>query len=193
MALEVVTPAAELPVSLQEYKKHLRVDLDIDDTFITGLGAGAVDYTEQTTSRTMVDTVFKLTLDAIPASRAIELPRSDATSITSVTIIDEDGDSNVVDGTVYELNKTGVRHYVVLSAGQDWPTHNLQAAGAIEVVFNAGYEDAASVPASLKAALKLLVKHYYDIREPFIVGTIIATVPLSYEALVATYTVGRTF
>lgn len=193
MALEVVTPAAEVPVSLQEYKDHLRVDLDIDDTLIAGLGAGAVDYTEQTTSRTLVDTVFKLTLDAIPASRAIELPRSDTTSITSVTIIDDEGGSNEVPDTVYELNKTGVRHYVVLSAGQDWPTHDLRAAGAIEVVFNAGYEDAASVPESLKAALKLLVGHLYEFREPYIAGTIIATVPLSYEALVAPYTVGRVF
>lgn len=192
MSLEITIAAAAVPVTTAEYKDHLRVDLSDDDTLIAGLGAGAVEYTEQTTSRTLVSTTYKLTENAIVNGR-IELPRSDVTSITSVTLIDDTGSSNVVASSVYELDSTGVRHFVVTSAGEDWPTYDMQASGGVEVVFVAGYTDAAAVPDALTLALKLLVGHLYEFREPYITGTIIASVPLSYEALVEPYTVARIF
>ena len=192
MALEVVTGPVEVPVSLEEYKDHLRVALTEDDVLIASLGSAAVGYTEETTSRALVDTQYKLICDSI-VNNFIELPRSNATSITSVTQIDKDGASNVVPSSVYMLNKSGVRNFVVLNVGQSWPSVDLQAAGGIEVVFNAGYADAAAVPETLKSALKLMVSHLYEFREPVVTGTMVNSVPFTYDALVAPFTVPRVF
>jgi uncharacterized phiE125 gp8 family phage protein len=193
MSLTVTTPPAEVPVSLTELKDHLRVDLPDEDSYITDLGAAVTAHTESITSRTLIATTFSLKLNAIPANQRIELPRSNATSITSVTLIDVDDVSTVVDNTVYELDDTGERDYVHLQSNQSWPSVDLKATGGVVVVFVAGYDDPASVPESMKSALKLLVAHLYENREPFVVGTIIQAVPMSYDALIAPFTVDRVY
>jgi uncharacterized phiE125 gp8 family phage protein len=191
MSLEITTPPVEAAVSLTEYKDHLRVDLDDEDNYIALLGEAATSYTEDITSRTLVATTFKQTINAIPANQRIEIPRSDATSVTSVTLIDTDNVSTIVDSSVYDLDNTGQRNYVVLKSGQSWPSVTLKSTGGVEVVFVAGYEDPAAVPENLKAALKLFVAHLYENREPYVVGTIVQGVPMSYDALVATFIVER--
>ena len=110
-----------------------------------------------------------------------------------MTLIDEDGGSTVVDATVYDLDDTGERDYVVLKSNQSWPSVTLKSTGGVEVVFVAGYADQASVPEDLKNALKLFVSHLYENREPYVVGTIVQSVPMSYDDLVSKFTVDRVF
>lgn len=62
----LVTPPIEEPISLDEAKAHLRVDIDDDDALIAGLIVAARSEAEQITRRAFVSQSWKLALDQFP-------------------------------------------------------------------------------------------------------------------------------
>ena len=51
------------------------------------------------------------------------------------------------------------------------------------VTFVAGHANAAAAPSQLKAAIKLLVAHWYENREPVVTGTIATDIQFTIESL----------
>ncbi len=60
MPLQLVTPPAEEPVSLEEAKLHLRVDFDEDDALILALISAARQAAETITGRQLITARWKL-------------------------------------------------------------------------------------------------------------------------------------
>ena len=81
MALILITPPAEEPVTLAELKAWCRVDTSDDDALITGLGIAAREYVEQALGRQLVTATFDLIYDAFPEA-AIRIPRPPVQSVT---------------------------------------------------------------------------------------------------------------
>jgi hypothetical protein len=48
-------------------------------------------------------------------------------------------------------------------------------------------DEAGDLPKGLQYGLLLLIKHYYDIREPVVMGTIVAKIPYTLEWLTTVY------
>lgn len=61
----------------------------------------------------------------------------------------------------------------------------------VEVEIGANLEDLededGKIPLGLKHSMLMLISHYYEIREPVLVGVNASKIPLTYEALIAPY------
>lgn len=163
MSLQLTTAPTVLAVSLAEAKLHLRVDGTDEDTLITALIGAACESAEQHTGRALLPQAWTLTLDAFPA--LIQLTRVPVTAVTSIKYDDLDGVEQTLAPADYTLSTGGDYGVatIVPTYAKAWPSTRAQP-GAVRVVFAAGYANAAAVPESIKAWIKLQVGAMFDNR-----------------------------
>lgn len=178
-----VEPASE-PISVSKLKEHLRVDISDDNDLIAGYLAAARDYVENTTWRSLVTQTWRLSLDGWPACGEVVLPRPPLQSVSSIVYYDSEGASNTLASSVYDVDTDSEPGRVVLAYGQSWPSTTLRPMNPVQVTYVAGYGLAASVPPHLVQMIKLLVSHWYENREPVVVGSITANIPLAVDSLI---------
>lgn len=165
MALKIKTPPVDKPLTLAEVRTHCRVDHDSDDV-ILGLylaaATGYVDGYKGVLGRAIMSQVWELTYDAFP-SGPIEIPLGPLISVDKVEYIDP------VTGAYVEFTASG--NYVVdassyqgwISPVNDWPSPR-DTLNAVRITFTAGMTDPQEL-ARIKAALLLLIGHWYENRE----------------------------
>ncbi|KKN14047.1 hypothetical protein LCGC14_1000120 [marine sediment metagenome] len=185
MSISVIQSPGEEPVTISGAKQHLRVTVTDDDALIGNLVTAGQEYIEQTTGVALVSGTLLHSRNTLAIE--MELPRAPVASIESVVLVDQDSVETTVSSTVYELDSSDTPNKVILSADQSWPSVDLKRSGAVKIQFVAGYGDAEDVPETLKAALKLLVGHWYENREGAVVGVTTSEVPFSIKALLASY------
>lgn len=177
----VYTAPTTEPLSLDEAKAHCRIIGDDENDYLTSLISAARSHVETVTSRAVWTQTLRLTLDEFPACGVIELQRPPIQSLTSVTYVDYAGATQTLATTFYTSDILSEPARIVLNDGQSWPTTYVQP-HPITVQFVAGWT-AVTAPPVLKHVLRLLVGHWYAMREPVVVGTIVAKVPRTVEAL----------
>lgn len=191
MAVTVVQAPAAEPITLAEAKAHLRVDTADEDGLITSLITVARAVAEAYTNRALVTQTLELTLDAFPGGDGIiELPRPRLQAVTSVTYVDESGLARTMTTSEYQVDARAEPGRVAPAYGTTWPATREQF-NAVTIRYTAGYGAAAAVPESIKAAIKLLVAHLFENREPVNVGSIVNELPFAVEALLNTERVLR--
>lgn len=171
-------PTAE-PVTLTEARDYLNLTHTADDALLTSLIEDARRWTELHAQRTWMTTVYEGASRYFPrgvllpwgsdglrvADEFFELPRGPVQSITSITYLDTAGTRQTLASTVYELNTNHFPARLELQYDQDWPD-TADHWSAVLVTWVAGYASADDVPESVKSAIKMLVHHYYDDRNP---------------------------
>lgn len=188
MGLTVTTPASSEPLSLAEAKLHLRVDGTDEDELIESLIVAARDYCETKTNRQFCTTTFKMSLDSFPSevsgegARAYEIrvPRPPLQSVASVVYWNLSGSTVALSGATYNVDTQSEPGRIVPAYGQYWPA-NLPRANAVEVNFVAGYS---YIPDGIKAAMKLVVGHLFNVRDA---GD--GTLPVAVDSLLAVYAI----
>ncbi|MER2515613.1 MAG: head-tail connector protein [Candidatus Accumulibacter phosphatis] len=179
MPLQLITPAAEEPVSLAEAKRHLRVESADDDALIASLISAARQAAETLTGRQFVTARWKLVLDSFPGpslmgvpaglpfslpGHAILLPKCPVQSVFAIRYLDMSGTTQTMPRADYTVDTACEPARVTPVFGSAWPV-SLPQIGAVTLVFAAGYGDAASVPAGIKSWIKLRVGSLYAHRE----------------------------
>jgi uncharacterized phiE125 gp8 family phage protein len=179
MPLQLITPAAEEPVSLAEAKLHLRVESADDDALIGSLISAARQAAETLTGRQFVTARWKLVLDSFPGpslmgvpaglpfslpGHAILLPKCPVQSVFAIRYLDMAGTTQTMPRADYTADTACEPARVTPVFGSAWPV-SLPQIGAVTLVFAAGYGDAASVPAGIKSWIKLRVGSLYAHRE----------------------------
>jgi uncharacterized phiE125 gp8 family phage protein len=164
MALKLITAATDLAVSLADTKTHLRVETTVEDALITSLVIAAAEAAEQYTGRALMPQTWELTLDAFPD--AFEMTRLPVASISSIKYWDAAGIQQTLGTGLYTLDNADDYGpaYVVPVYGGTWPDTRAQI-NAVAVRYVAGYANAAAVPESIKAWIKLQVGAMYENRE----------------------------
>jgi len=166
--IRTVDPEQE-PLSLDEAKQHLRVDIDDDDELILSQVAAARQWAEGHTLRALVTQTWRLTFDyewpsveeGGRCTHRIVLPRPPLASVTSVTYVDLEGATQTLAVDQYITSKRDTGEWSIEPAyGVIWPSVR-DVPAAIAVTFVAG-TTAADVPEPLKAAMKLHVQILYD-------------------------------
>lgn len=175
MPFKVTTQPAVEPVTLNEARAHLRVDVNDEDAIITSLIVAAREYCENYQSRSYITQTITVKLDAFGAANVIELPRPPLQSVSSIKYIDVNGIEQTLGTGIYDVDTVSEPGRVILSHGQSWPTDVRGDINGIEVVCVCGYGDASSVPQRIKEAIKLIVGHFYENRE--------LTSPVTIQAL----------
>ena len=191
MILRLATAPTVEPVTLTEAKEHLRLEHDLDDTFVTTLIEVARSYIEKLTWRALLSQTWELYLGSFPGFDYIELPKGTLLSVTSVKYIDPDGVLQTLSTDVYELDQKSPNGRVILKHDESWPSIR-ERWNSVQVIYVAGYgTTAATVPAPLRHATLLLISQMYEHRTPEITGTMISKLGFSFEALCAPYRLRR--
>ncbi len=131
--LDLVTPAAEEPLTLAAAKLHLRVTGGFDDDLITALIQTARQLAEEYTGLSLAPQGFRLVVT--DAASSISLPRGPVTAVTSV----------MVDGQEAAYTRNG-------------DTLFLPVAGAVTVEYTSGFD---TCPAALLQAMLQITAQLY--------------------------------
>lgn len=172
------------PIDLIGAKEHLRLRTSDHDDLITGLIAAAVNYVDATgvLGRAMITQTWAQWTCARPVDVVLQM--GNVQEITAVDYYDAAGDLQAASLSDFELVYQGERAVVRPVSGAHWPPAASRP-DAIRVSFAAGYGDAAEdVPEGLIVALKMLVGHWFENREPVVTGTIVASLPLAFTSLI---------
>jgi len=148
----VAAPASE-PLSLSETKLYLRIDSTAEDTLIGDLITAARMSAENWLRSSLLSQSWKLSFDD-GIHYGTELPMGPVNSVSSVVIFNQDTTSQTVSSNAYWLN-----------AAQNTLVTTIALTGfRIEITYNTGYADAASVPKPIKLGMLAHIAALYDRR-----------------------------
>ena len=160
--LTETTPPTSQPISIDDAKCQSRIDDEADDALIGAYIIASRRYLERVMCRSFVTTTWTMTMDFFP--RIIETPRSPLASVVSIKYDDENGDEQTLATSVYTVDTTREPGRIVEASGESWPSVDDEI-NAVRVEFTAGYGTPATVPETIKQAIRLLTAHYYENRE----------------------------
>ena len=180
--MTLTTAATEYPLSLEEAKASLRVTTDDENSYIQSLIAAATGYVQQATARQLVSATWTMGLDYFPS--IIYLPRPPLRSVSAIQYVDTSGSTQTLSASLYRVDSASLPGRIEPAYAQSWPSTR-DVSGAVSVVFIAGYGGASSVPDEIKLAMRLLIGHWYEHREPVAVGNIVSDIPMSVDALLS--------
>ncbi|WP_202948133.1 head-tail connector protein [Sinorhizobium fredii] len=183
-------PAAVKPVSLEEARAHLRVDVDDEDTLITALIDAAISYLDGWSGvlgRCLVNQVWKQSLSDWPACRFIRLPFPDVSAAT-VKYFDAANAEQTVSASLFERLEDERGTIIWFGDEFTYPTVFDDRRDGVLVEFTAGYgASATDVPAALRHAMLLIIGHWYENRESVVIGNAPAALPMAFDALIAPF------
>lgn len=183
--IRAVGPVVE-PVSLAEAKSHCRVDTNADDAYISSLIAAAREYVEERLDATLITTTWEARYDAFPMWELV-LPRPpmQAANVT-VTYRDQGGANQSItsSSSAFQIDAFATPGRVYPNFQGVWPPVRGDENSVI-VRWTGGYgTSGASVPATIKHGILLIVGHWYANREAVTSGNAVQ-VPLTFETLMA--------
>jgi hypothetical protein len=198
--LTVTVPPISEPVTLDQVRRHCRIDHTSDDDLLTGYAITARTMAERYLSRCLLTQTLHYTELPEPKLRPgrhffhnpLELPRAPVQSIVSLTITDERGNVSTVPpatlpyvpppftGYIGSLGVLPPRLRVgldtVLADGRSVRNAQLDT---IEVIFVAGYgDDPSTVPSNILQAVLMLSAWLYESR-----GDVAADLPAAVQWL----------
>jgi uncharacterized phiE125 gp8 family phage protein len=190
MALVLTAAPAAEPVSLAEAKAHLRVDADHEDALIGQLIVAARMFVERTLGLALLTQSWSYFLDHWPLSSCITLPIAPVQSIAAVKLHGADGGTTTLDAQSYAVDMLSQPGRIVLNGAM--PAVVPRTLNAFEVSLLAGYGDEPDdVPETLRHALVLLVAHWFERREPVVLGVAAQEVPSTVAGLLLPYRRGE--
>lgn len=174
----LITPPAQLPVSLALTKVQCRVIDNSEDALIVDMIEAAVSHLDGYTGilgRALEPQSWEVALDAFPAC-GIVLPLGPVASVTSITYRDALDAELTLNPAAYELVETSLEA-LVRPVGA-WP-----AGSRVRVRWVAG----TGCPAPIREAIRKLVAHAYDNRGVMSAEGAIAEMPLSVRDMIAPF------
>lgn len=189
MALVIVRPPAEEPVSLAAAKAHLRIEDSAEDALVQSLITTSRLHIEAALGLALVSQDWVLRLDAWPPGGCVSLPLRPLIGVTTVRIADGGGALVIPSGDYVVDTASAPPRLVPKSLG--WPLPSEPIDG-IEIEFSAGYGPTGDdVPAPVRQAMLMLVAHWYEHREPALAGAPVTRIPDTVSALLAPYRMAR--
>lgn len=183
MGLSVVTPPNDEPLSLDEVKQHLKLDIDDDDELVIAAYLPAVrEACENYLSRSLITQTLRQTFDCWPSCMRLEHPP--VQSVTSIEYVDDNGVTQTLDPSAYQIDLSSDGPARIMPAyGEVWPSVRPDTFNAVTVTFVAGYADQASVPGPIRSAMLLFIAHLYENRSAINIGNIVNELPLAVRFL----------
>lgn len=178
-----VEPTFE-PVTPTEAKDHLRVTGDDENVLISLYLSAARRYAEDYSGRTIPATTYAYTLDCFPTKTYIELPAPPLYSVTSISYIDTNGNSQTWASNQYYVDNKSEPGKVVLVNGATYPLTQTGRPNAVTITYVAGWQTLASIPVNYKLATLQFLAHAYEYRNPVIVGASGSKLMQAGEALI---------
>jgi uncharacterized phiE125 gp8 family phage protein len=189
-AQRTVEPATR-PVTVAEMRAHCRIGQGVSDFDAELMAAvdAAVGSIEDQTRRAIITQTWRAHIsECWSENDPIALPRPRLQSVTSVEYRKEDDTWAVADTGSYRVSGHGDPATLWLRDGlgpSDVADMDVRSDSVWRVTYTAGYGDIMSVPAALRAAVKLLAGHLFENREAVVIGNVTAVeLPLGVQYLI---------
>lgn len=165
----VTTAPASEPLSRTDVKNYLKIAsvVTADDTLIDGQIVAARNIVQNYTGRKLITQTVTEKRDAFTLEKSFPLRWSPVTSVTSITYLDRNGDSQTLSPDVYGVDLYDIPNRIYLKYGQSWP--DVYPHGqAITIVYVVGYASASAVPDELKQVMYMLIADMYENRTDYV-------------------------
>ena len=164
----LLEPPASEPLSLAEAKNFLRVEHAADDALIGALIAAARGAVEAATRRVCITQTWRIALDRWPKSEhnrpaRIVSPVNPLRALVAARVLAADGTPSALGTDAFTLNTVAVPGLIAFERAN--VAEPGRALAGIEFDVSVGYGEAASVPAPLVQAIRLLLARAYEQRE----------------------------
>lgn len=160
---KITTAPATEPITLAEAKSQCRIETSFtdDDTWLNTVITVVREQAEDILNRALIDQTITMVADEFPDF--FEIPQPPLSSITSIKYYDEDNVQQTLATSEYEVNNYIEPALVTKAYDVTWPATYTRF-DAVEVVFQAGYANAAAVPTSVKQGMLMMLTDLYDNR-----------------------------
>jgi len=179
----MISPA-DLPVTVDECKRDLRMTASDQDALIQDLIVAAVDYCDGSfglLNRALITQTWKMVVPELKS--CFEIPLTPVVSISSASYYDESNDLQSYDPANYIVTGDNDRAMIDLAGTATLPG-TYDRPDAVSITFVAGYGAAGDVPSSIRMAIRLLVSHWFE--SPIDANGGMA-MPAAVEALLSNY------
>ena len=170
-------------VSTADLKAFLRVEHSEEDTLIEAMREAAILHIENVTNLRIGDRVVSITYEDVYSKFEIPVGPVSVTGFALLYRTDANTMLPLVKDTDYyldHLRKPAQVSLINVPNAYDYSFYKMQVAATV------GYTEA-TVPEAIVHAIKLLVAHMYEMRQPEVVGTITTQVKLGLDALLNPY------
>lgn len=186
---EVTASTVEV-VEVSDLKDHLRISTTAEDDYLQTVRDACAGYLlgpDGILNRAEGLATYRL--DRREFADCMTLPLAPFASVESVVYVDSAGTTQLASTGLYNVNASARPARIERADGQYWPTDLADRFDAVRVTFKAGSSDAAAAPADVKHLIKLLAAHFYQNREPVVVGSIAQKIPATFDMLIDKATV----
>lgn len=167
-ATQTIAPITE-PVTLDECKSQLRLEIPDDDPLILSYIAAARSYVEAVAGQQLVSSTWQWKLDGFQP--IFHLPHPPLQSVTTFTYLDTAGVSQpLTENTDFQVDTASVPGRIMAAPTKTWPAVQSGRFNTVTITYIAGHGAIGVVPENFKQAIRLLVAHQYREREPVLVG-----------------------
>ena len=167
-AYNIITPNADLPVSLDDAKRHLRMDdLSHEDETIIAMVMACASHVEKAYGLCLLTQTVKEYWSAFPpsASEPMLLRIQPIQSITSIQYVDTNGVSQTWDTDEWTSGGYNGTTFVIPKPDYTYPTA-WATPNAITLTYEAGFGDTTTdVPGAIAQAIKYMVADMFERRE----------------------------
>jgi len=162
----VTTAAASTAVSLDEVKAHLKIASASDNTYLTNLISVATEMVQNYTGQILITSTIDLTLPYF--LNRMDINRTPVSNITHVKYYDSDNTIQTLSSGNYtetvskddSSDQSPVGASILPSDSFTYPS-TYPRMDAVEIRFEAGYENSDSVPMAIKQAMFLIIGQLY--------------------------------
>jgi uncharacterized phiE125 gp8 family phage protein len=156
-------------------------DLGVMGDAALGIGIPPVGYT------------YRYQSEVYFRAGAIIVPKPPLLSIDFIEYIDTDGVLRTLDASQYQVDTSSEPARIAPAPNSNWPLTQISIRApmlnTVTIQFQCGYgADPTEVPNTIRAAMKLLIAHWYDNRSEVIAGTrlVAVQIPIGAESLLWT-------
>lgn len=184
MAVTRLTAPLAVPVTLDEVKRHLRIETGDDDAYLADLIAASVSHLETVAGLKLITQTWRQYFDCAPAGSTYRLAVQPVQAITAMRVYNGEGSPQEIPAASLLLDAVSSppRLEVCEHVASD------RAFNGIEIDLVAGYGDTSvDVPDGLRRALLLLIAHAYEFRGAVPLSEQPASEPHGFRALIAPY------
>lgn len=166
--LKLVTGIVTEPITVDDVKDQLRIDLATEDDFIADLITAAREYGEDYTGHAFATQTWDYYLPDFPHVDYIDLPLTPLQSVTSVKYKDSAGSETTMTVTTqYIVDADSQPGKIFLPYGKSWPSFTPYPHNAVTVRMVCGYSGVVPyvIPQNYKQAMLLhvgLMNKYRD-------------------------------
>lgn len=187
MSLNLITPPAYYPLTVDEAKEHLRVTTTDEDSYIQSLIVMATEFVQNQTGRQLITATYELTFTEMNlCNNWVKIPKGKLQSIDSIKYIDAVGAEQTFSTSNYYVvgNDCGSVYFL------SFPPYKANTPDAVKIRFTCGYGNGEDIPEVLKVGMKLLIGQFYKNREATSLNTVVE-LPIGLDRLISQYSLIR--